>query len=385
MPTASHNQSAPPPRAPRSRTPTLVLAVCVGLFALSAFRYQIRAQGRDSAQPVSRDVLPRGDLLPAERSTVDLFDRCSKSVVYVSPKIQRYRHTVFGFTDKVTETGTGSGFVWDMEGHVVTNFHVIRDASACRVTLSDGSTYDASLEGAWPDKDIAVLKIDAPKEKLFPIAVGSSHDLLVGQSVLAIGNPFGLDQTLTTGVVSALNRVITSVTDRKIQGVIQIDAAINPGNSGGPLLDSAGRLIGINTSIYTPTGASAGIGFAVPVDTVNDAVAQIIAHGRIIRPGLGINIGSDALSHRLGLNGVLILGVSENGSAERAGLRPTQQSRDGGIVLGDVILEIDGEKTPRRAQLLDAIANHNVGDSVELLVDREGKRSKVNVTLQALE
>ncbi len=370
-------------RPRRSRMSTYIFALSLAAVAASAIRYQLFAQGRDVQTPVNRPVTPRGSLSASEISTIDLFEQCSKSVVYVSPLIERIRRTGF-FADRVTETGTGSGFVWDREGHIVTNFHVIQDASACRVTLPDGSTYDAKLQGAWPDKDIAVLKIDADKDKLTPIRVGTSSDLQVGQSVYAIGNPFGLDYTLTTGVVSALNREIASVTHRKIQGVIQTDAAINPGNSGGPLLDSAGRLIGINTSIYAPAGVSAGIGFAVPVDAVNDAVAQIIAYGKIVRPGLGINIASDAVSRRLRLPGVLIIGVTEGSSAEAAGLRSTKPARDGGIVLGDVILKIDDTPTPNEAALLDVLANHNVGDTVNLLVLRDKQEVDVTVVLQAI-
>ncbi len=367
----------------RSRLSTFIFGLCIVAVVASAIRYQLFAQGRDGKDPVNRPVTPRGDLGADEISTINLFEQSSKSVVYVSPMIQVYRRTGF-FADRVTEMGTGSGFVWDTKGHIVTNFHVIQDASSCRVTLHDGTTYEASLRGAWPDKDIAVLKIDADKAKLTPISIGTSSDLQVGQSVYAIGNPFGLDYTLTTGVVSALNREIASVTHRKIQGVIQTDAAINPGNSGGPLLDSAGRLIGINTSIYTPSGVSAGIGFAVPVDAVNDAVAQIIAYGKIVRPGLGINIASDAVSRRLRLPGVLIIGVSEGSSAEAAGLQPTKPARDGSIVLGDIIVMVDDAPTPNEAALLDALANHNVGEKVKLMIDRDGKRLTVDVVLQAL-
>lgn len=379
-----HEQTHPANQPRRSRLFTLIFVLCMAAVGASALRYQLFAQGRDSQTPENRPVAPRGALSANEISTIDLFEQCSKSVVYVSPMIERIRRTGF-FADRVTETGTGSGFVWDRKGHIVTNFHVIQDATACRVTLPDGSTYDASLQGAWPDKDIAVLKIDATRDKLTPITVGTSSDLQVGQSVYAIGNPFGLDYTLTTGVVSALNREIASVTHRKIQGVIQTDAAINPGNSGGPLLDSAGRLIGINTSIYAPAGVSAGIGFAVPVDAVNDAVAQIIAYGKIVRPGLGINIASDAVSRRLRLNGVLIINVAEGSSAEAAGLKPTTPSRDGGIALGDIILKVDDAPTPNEATLLDALANHNVGDTVELLIQRDDQRINVKVTLQAVE
>ncbi|HNO78820.1 MAG TPA: trypsin-like peptidase domain-containing protein [Phycisphaerae bacterium] len=379
-----HDQFLPPGQPRRSRLSAMIFVLCMAVVAASALRYQILAKGGDTETPVARPVTPRGALSASELSTIDLFEQCSKSVVYVSPMIERIRRTGF-FADRVTETGTGSGFVWDREGHIVTNFHVIQDATACRVTLHDGSTYEASLEGAWPDKDVAVLKIDASKDKLTPIMVGTSNDLQVGQSVYAIGNPFGLDYTLTTGVVSALNREIASVTHRKIQGVIQTDAAINPGNSGGPLLDSAGRLIGINTSIYAPAGVSAGIGFAVPVDAVNDAVAQIIAYGKIVRPGLGINIASDAVSRRLRLPGVLIINVAEGSSAEAAGLKPTSPARDGGIILGDIIVKIDDTATPNEAALLDALANHNVGDTVDVQVQRDDKMRTVKVTLQALE
>ncbi|HTS03462.1 MAG TPA: trypsin-like peptidase domain-containing protein, partial [Thermoanaerobaculia bacterium] len=220
------------------------------------------APGRlKGAAAAPRPVTARGDLASDEKATIELFQRCSPSVVYITTLARR---PVNFFEMTEVAQGTGSGFVWDRQGHIVTNFHVIENSDSLVVTLADQSNWKATLVGAEPDKDLAVLRIGAPEAKLPPILVGTSHDLKVGQKVFAIGNPFGLDETLTTGIVSALGRTIESVTGRKIQDVVQTDAAINPGNSGGPLLDSAGRLIGVNTQIASPSGASAGIGFAVP-------------------------------------------------------------------------------------------------------------------------
>ena len=359
----------------------LGLALAVAALAL-VYRGQMGfGGGRPEVDP--RPVVARGDLAADENATIELFERCSKSVVYVSPVIQRAERTWLGYRPYV-ETGTGSGFIWDDLGHVVTNFHVIQGATRCLVTLPDNSTYDASLTGYWADKDIAVLRIDAPADKLAPANVGSSHDLRVGQKVFAIGNPFGLDFTLTTGVVSALNREIESVSGRTIQGVIQTDAAINPGNSGGPLLDSAGRLIGMNTMIYSQTGGSAGIGFAVPVDTINRVVPQLITHGKVIRPGLGVNILDDRARERLRIDGVLILNVANGSAAERVGLRPTYETREG-VVLGDIIVQVGETPTPDGDTLLNVLEQYEVGDSVDVVVDRLGKRVTVSVTLQAVD
>ena len=233
--------------------------------------------------------------------------------------------------------GTGTGFVWDKQGHVVTNFHVIEDADTVHVALADHSTWQAKLVGVSPEKDVAVLKIDAPQDKLQPLPVGTSHDLQVGQNVFAIGNPFGLDQTLTTGVISALGREINSRTGRPIKDVIQTDAAINPGNSGGPLLDSEGRLVGVTTAIFSPSGAYAGIGFAIPVHVVSWAVPELIAHGKIIRPGLAISVAPDGWTRWIGVEGVLVLSVEPNSLAAAAGLRPTRRDQFGYIYLGDII------------------------------------------------
>ncbi|MFQ5744931.1 MAG: S1C family serine protease [Acidobacteriota bacterium] len=329
---------------------------------------------------VSKPVQPRGALTSNEDATIALFKRASPSVVFIT-SLARQRDF---FTLNVQEIpqGTGSGFLWDELGHVVTNFHVIQDADAAQVTLADHSTMDAELVGAAPEKDLAVLKIDAPAEKLRPIPVGSSHDLLVGQSVYAIGNPFGLDQTLTTGVISALGREIESVIRSTIRDVIQTDAAINPGNSGGPLLDSAGRLIGVNAAIYSPSGANAGIGFAIPVDTVNSVVPQLIAHGKVVRPTLGIVAASDQIMARLGIQGVLIMRIERGSGAERAGLRPTIRTTRGRIRLGDVIVAIDDEPIRSLGDLLVALEEHDAGEQVEVTYLRDGRKQQVRVTLE---
>jgi S1-C subfamily serine protease len=331
-----------------------------------------------AAEP--RPVTARGDLASDEKSTIELFERCSPSVVYITSLARR---PVNFFEATEVAQGTGSGFVWDRQGHVVTNFHVIQGSDSLVVTLADQSEWKATVVGAEPDKDLAVLRIGAPEAKLPPILVGTSRDLKVGQKVFAIGNPFGLDETLTTGIVSALGRTIEAVTGRKIQNVVQTDAAINPGNSGGPLLDSAGRLIGVNTQIASPSGASAGIGFAVPADTVNEVVPQLIAHGRIIRPRLGITPVREDLVRRLGLTGVLVAEVAEGSGAAKAGLRPTRRGADGSLALGDVIVGVAGTKVANYDDLVSALEKQKIGDAVPVLIQRDGVEKTVDVTLSA--
>jgi S1-C subfamily serine protease len=278
--------------------------------------------------------------------------------------------------------GTGTGFVWDDSGHIVTNFHVIQDADGARVTLADQTTFDAKLVGAFPDRDLAVLRIEAPKAKLPPIAVGASRDLAVGQRVYAIGNPFGLDQTLTTGLVSALNREIESFNSRTIRGVIQTDAAINPGNSGGPLLDSAGRLIGVNTQIASPSGASAGIGFAIPVDEVNRIVPRLIRDGRFVRPTIGVSAGPAGLQRALDLpRGVVIVQVGKGSPAAKAGLQPFRRGARGEVLAGDVITAINGEAVNDLDDMLGALERHQPGDKVMLTVWRSGRTRQQSVVL----
>ncbi|HUO86894.1 MAG TPA: trypsin-like peptidase domain-containing protein [Thermoanaerobaculia bacterium] len=332
-----------------------------------------------TATPPPATVVARGDLAADERATIELFRNASPSVGFVtSVSLGRDR-----FTLNLLEIprGTGSGFVWDGAGHVVTNFHVVQGSSGARVTLADQSEWAAELVGAAPEKDLAILRIDAPAEHLRPLPLGASSELAVGQKVFAIGNPFGLDQTLTTGVISALGREIPGVGGLPIRDVIQTDAAINPGNSGGPLLDSAGRLIGVNTAIYSPSGAYAGIGFAIPVDTVSWVVPELIEKGRLTRPTLGVELAADSLTSRLGLEGALVVQVVPGSGAERAGLRPTRRGRGGGIVLGDLIVSLDGRPVTSGADLILLLERRRPGEIVEVGVARDGRRREVAVEL----
>ncbi len=249
------------------------------------------------------------------------------------------------------------------------------------MTLFDHSSWDAELVGAAPQKDLAVLRIRAPRDLLRPIAVGRSRDLQVGQNVFAIGNPFGLDQTLTTGVISALGREIESVDRVPIRDVIQTDTAINPGNSGGPLLDSAGRLIGVNTAIYSPSGASAGIGFAIPVDTVNWVVPELIAKGRIERPTLGVELVSAQAIANLNVEGALIVRVLRGTGADRAGLRGTTRDRLGRVDLGDIIVEIEGQAVRSADDLILLLERYQAGDTVEVTALRDDSRRTIAVRL----
>jgi len=336
-------------------------------------------------------IAPRDDLSASERSTIDLFDRCSPSVVYISP-LREVRESYFSRETQVVPVGTGSGFVWDKAGHIVTNFHVVNGAAGALVTLSDRSQYQATRLAPFPDKDLAVLTIEAPPEKLAPLAVGTSADLRVGQFVFAIGNPYGFDTTLTHGLISALGRQMESINGRTIHDVIQTDAAINPGNSGGPLLDSAGRLVGVNTQISSPTGSSIGIGFAIPVDDVRRIVDQLITKGTVTRPALGVTIADypelDQL-RRLGvrLKGVPLTGVEPGGPADKAGLHGARFRRadDGSILIGDIILKVDDRATPDPNTLRDALESHEIGATVTLTVQRGQEQLEVPVTLKALE
>jgi len=326
-------------------------------------------------------TLPSGDLGADEKATIAAFEAVSPSVVHITNIAVRRD----AFTMDITEIprGTGSGFVWDEQGHIVTNFHVVQDAQTARVTLSDGSTYDGKVLGAAPDKDLAVVKIDAPPSKLRKIMIGDSSELRVGQKVLAIGNPFGLDQTLTTGVISGLGREIKSVTQRPIYDVIQTDAPINPGNSGGPLLDSQGRLIGVNTAIYSPNGTSAGIGFAVPVSTVNRIIPQILQYKRVIRPVMGVNLASDQVAKALNVKGVIIQGVTPNGPAARAGMTGMTRAPDGGWVVGDVLVQIEGIALARADDLFQVLDKRKIGDEVTLEVVNAGRSRTIKLTLEA--
>jgi S1-C subfamily serine protease len=337
----------------------------------------------DGPEVRPRTVTPAPlELGPDERSTMSVFERASKSVVFIAnTAIQR---DIWSFNVMEVPQGSGTGFVWNKQGHIVTNFHVIYGADTIKVTLADRSEHQARLVGADPDHDLAVLQIQVSEDSLYPVLVGSSNDLRVGQKVLAIGNPFGLDHSLTTGVVSALGRTIKSMSNRTIEGVIQTDAAINPGNSGGPLLDGVGRLIGVNTQIVSPSGAFAGIGFAVPVDTVNRIVPELIKHGKLIRPGLGVSLVPDAMAKRWGVKGLVIGKVTRGGAAERAGLQGARETIPGRIELGDVIVSVDSQPVATVDDLMDVMEGRKVGDRVTVDVLRANRKVSVTVTLQAV-
>jgi len=368
-----------------------------GVALLAGFVLGQRLDGRpELAAPVVEAALtsPAIDEAPIpaelsddERRTIEIFRGASRSVVNIDSLARR--RDFFSLDVFEVPRGSGSGFIWDERGHVVTNFHVIEGGTRFVVTLADQGRdepeWEAQVVGVAPDKDLAVLRIEAPPERLHSLPIGSSRDVVVGQRVLAIGNPFGLDQTLTTGVVSALGRELTSPSGRTIRDVIQTDAAINPGNSGGPLLDSSGRLIGVNSQIYSPSGGSAGIGFAVPVDTVRRLVPQLIERGRPIQPGIGIQALADHQARRLGIEGVIVRSVTPGTPADRAGLvgiRPTQSGR---YVLGDVILAVDGEPVPTLDDMAAAFEDAGVDATVTLIVDREGRRRELQVRLVDLE
>jgi len=356
----------------------IIVLILVGLWLV----YNPKEQLRHDPVATPHAVTARGDLAADEQNTIDIFKNTSPSVVNITTIA--LRRDLFSLNAIEIPQGTGSGFIWDDQGRVVTNYHVISDANRIQVTMADNSTWKAVLIGAAPDKDLAVLQIDAPKHLLKAIPIGESQNLLVGQKVFAIGNPFGLDQTMTSGIISALGREIKAITGRMIRDMIQTDAAINPGNSGGPLLDSAGRLIGVNTAIYSPSGAYAGIGFAVPVEEINQVIPQLIRHGKLIRPGIGASLADIRVAKRLGLEGALIINIETDGPAHKAGLRPTEQ-RGSEIFLGDVISEIEGKKVRSYDDIRTELERFQVGDEVTLTIIRDGKSMQVRLRLGALE
>jgi S1-C subfamily serine protease len=354
---------------------TLSFAVAAAVASTACAQEGRRVEAR------SRTIVERSNLTAEERSVTQLFEEASPSVAYITSV--SLRRDFFRLNVMEIPSGTGSGFVWDDRGNIVTNFHVIEDADRAEVTLADGTTWPASLVGYAREKDLAVLHIEAPRNQLRPIPIGTSSDLKVGQTVLAIGNPFGYDQSLTTGIVSALGREIVSPQGIPIRDVIQTDAAINPGNSGGPLLDSAGRLIGVNTAIVSPSGAYAGIGFAIPVDTVNWVVPQLIAYGKVRRPSVGVELASDHLVRRSGIEGAVVIGVDRGSGADKAGIRPAYRDRRGRVVVGDIIVAIDGEPVRSGGELGLVLEKHREGDTVTVTVEREGSTKDLKVRLGA--
>jgi S1-C subfamily serine protease len=372
-------------RSPVSLFLQTFVLVLIGFAGGAWWTHRSRSEPPEPAMPpavAQPAVAVPAELAGEEARRVRVFETASRSVVYItSTALQQ----VGFFSRRTTEVpvGTGSGFLWDRRGHVVTNFHVIQNADSARVTLADRSSWPARLVGVAPEKDLAVLRIEAPAEVLEPLPLGTSETLRVGQDVLAIGNPFGLDQTLTTGVVSALGREIESLARVPIRDVVQTDAAINPGNSGGPLLDSSGRLVGVNTMIYSPSGTSAGIGFAIPVDTVAWVVPELVTHGRVKRPTLGVELAPPQIAARLGLRGGLILDVLPGSGAEQSGLRPTRRDRSGGLVLGDIILAVEDIAVTGGADLMLALERREAGQTVRVRVLREGREVEVPVQLSA--
>ncbi len=319
-------------------------------------------------------------LMPDEVNTIKLFQKYSSSVVNInSMRVQRY---LFSFDTTEVPAGTGTGFIWNSDGHIVTNFHVIQDANQIIVSFKNGQTAKASVVGVEPSKDIAVLKTEFPKNlEVSPLSLSDSNKLLVGQKVVAIGSPFGLDQTVTTGIISALGRSIVGVGNVTIRDMIQTDASINPGNSGGPLLDSRGFLLGMNTMIYSQSGSSAGVGFAVPANTIVRTVNDIIKYGRVKQPGIGISFFDDSVTRRLGMRGVLIKEVAENGPAEKAGMRGTMRNRYGEILIGDLIVAVDGAKIATYDDLYLVFDQKKIGDEVTVTIVRNRKQIDLKIKL----
>ncbi len=381
---STYGQSAAQ-RPPRLHAwPWLVFLAALGVFIWRMWLHEAPLHNPDATP---RPVTARGKLADDELSTIEIYKRAKQSVVHI---------TSFGigrdfFTLDVTKIprGTGSGFIWDEHGHVVTNQHVIRGAASAQVTLADGSSYGARLVGQAQERDLAVLSIDVSKDKAPPLQIGISSDLQVGQKVFAIGNPFGLDQTLTTGIISALGRELSDRDGTSLQGLIQTDAAINPGNSGGPLLDSSGLLIGVNTAIISPTQSYAGVGFAIPVDEVNYVVTELIRSGELARPQLDVRLVADRVAspffRRHGYEpGALVLEVIPESPAARAGLRGTRLDADGNVKqLGDIIVAVDEKRVKSAAELLASLARYRVGNKVKVTVVRDGEKKTFEVTLSA--
>ncbi|MGI6497151.1 MAG: S1C family serine protease [Kiritimatiellia bacterium] len=372
-----------------SARPTLMTLVFAGMAIVLVL--QLRGNRRRDAayrrlleeMPQTHQTAATNDLPPQARAPADatsIYRQVSPSVVAVANHAL-VRRGFFGFQLVEVPQGAGSGFVWDKEGHIVSNYHVIHQANTLAVTFPDGTRHEARLVGIAPDYDLAVLKVDAPPDLLVPVVLARSRELEVGQDVFAIGNPFGLDATLSAGIVSALGRTITSMTGRRITDVIQTDAAINPGNSGGPLLDARGRVIGVNTAILSPSGAYAGIGFAVPSDTVARVIPQLIEKGHVTRAGLGLELVPDHVTARAGIAGVAIYAVYEQTPAARAGLEGIGIDHIGTLVFGDVITAVDGTPVRTVEDLRSALDPRQPGESVALSLQRSGKTREVAVTL----
>ena len=376
-------------RASNERIPWFgsALALYIALLFLGfvlLWRYWPTSQPDVGADPTAtpRPVAPAGPATSEETTRIDVFKKAKASVVNIASA--GLRRDLATMTLQVVPKGSGTGFIWDEKGRVVTNHHVVEGAKRVLITLDDHSTANVTQIRSDPQHDIAVLWTDIPEGKRKPIALGESAKLQVGQGVLAIGNPFGLDHSLSAGIISSLSRSISNDDGRVMRGLIQTDAAINPGNSGGPLLDSSGRLIGINTAIVSPSGASAGIGFAIPADIVNRVVPRLISGTKEPRPGLGIVEAPDQWARQRGIVGVLVLDVIPDGPADKADLRPTRRNEDGRILLGDIIVGIDDHTIRSTKELFGVLADdYAVGQEATLHIRRDGENQEVKVNLAA--
>lgn len=358
----------------QDRATRIIMLVVAVLLAILVLQPYVNTYFTSAREP--RPVAARGDLADFERTTIQVFETVAPSVVQVVSLSGRRAGQ--GRTTEAEQSGSGTGFVWDAAGHIVTNDHVVESGSSFAVRLASGEVRPAEVVGRAPNYDLAVLRLQRQGALPAPLTVGSSADLKVGQTAYAIGNPFGLDQSLTTGVVSALKRRLPTSGGREVADVIQTDAAINPGNSGGPLLDSAGRLIGVNTAIYSPSGTSAGIGFAIPVDVVNRVVPELIRTGRVPTPGIGILAGDETLAAQLGVTGVVVADVVPGSPADRAGLRGVDP-RAG--IIGDVIVGIEDEPVRRLSDLTDRLERTGVGNTVSLRIVRNNRSETVEVAI----
>ena len=332
------------------------------ILAMLYFLEKFTPEVRHNESP-PRTIEPRGDLADFEKATISIFDQAAPSVVYI---FTENAHIGFFGTRRISQ-GAGSGFVWDDKGHIVTNFHVVQGAQRIQIRMDTGEAIDATYVGGSQDHDLAVIRLNNSPISLTPIPVGVSANLKVGQAVFAIGNPFGLSRTLTTGIISALDRRLPTATGREVVGVIQTDAAINPGNSGGPLLDSAGRLIGVNTAIISESGNSAGIGFAVPVDVVNEIVPLLISKGKVPRPGIGIAVLNEEAAASLGIVGVVIDRVYPGSSAESAGLRGIDYMNR---MIGDIIIGVDHHNVSSIVEFVRIMQGYDIGDTILLKIQR---------------
>lgn len=355
----------------RDRTSLLLIIALLGAVGFYFAQPYIDRMLYSASTP--RAITPRGGLADIERTSIDLFERVSPSVVQV---VARPGKLDAMQPDPDGQDQSGTGFIWDDAGHIITNEHVVHGTDQVAVRLSTGRVLRARIVGAAPNYDIAVLRVDDTRGLPPPLPIGSSDDLRVGQLVFAIGNPFGLDQSLTTGIISALKRRLPTQGGREITNVIQTDAAINPGNSGGPLLDSAGRVIGVNTAILSPSGTNAGIGFAVPIDTVNRVAPQIIGRGYVATPGIGIVSASEDAATRAGVEGVVIARTVPGSAAERAGLRGIDPT---GRKLGDVIVGVNGKPVRRLPDLAEELERVGVGNKATLQIKRDGRDMTVEV------